>query len=106
DIIRDQPGVYALHVQGTSMVDALIGDGDVVIMKYQNTAENGDMVAVWLKEEKATTLKHFYLEDSGERGKAARIRLQPANPTMPAMYYDPDQVEIQGKVLVVIRHLA
>jgi len=98
DIVREQEGLYALKVQGDSMMDALVYDGDIVVMRHQKEANNGDMVAVWLKDEKATTLKRFYRENG-------KVRLQPANPTMQPMYYHPSQVEIQGKVMVVIRRL-
>jgi repressor LexA len=99
DIVKDEPGVYALRVSGDSMIDALINDGDIVIMKQQQEARNGDLVAVWLRDEQETTLKRFYLEDG-------RVRLQPANPTMEPIFARPENVEIQGKVIVVIRRLA
>ena len=91
--------MFALRVRGNSMVDALINDGDVVILKHQEEALNGDMVAAWLKDEHETTLKRFYLE-----GK--RVRLQPANPYMEPMYYPAENIEIRGKVVMVIRELA
>lgn len=93
-------GVYALQVRGTSMIDALINDGDVVLIRHQVTARNGDMVVAWLKDEKATTLKHFYWE----KGQA-RVRLQPANPLMEPIYVHPGNLEIQGKVIGVIRQM-
>ncbi len=95
-LTRGKREVYALRVKGTSMVDALINDGDIVLMEYTNTAENGELVAVWLKGEKEATLKRFYRE----RG---RIRLQPANIEMEPVYAKPENVEIQGKVIAVIR---
>jgi len=98
DMVDDDPDLYALEVRGNSMVDALIHDGDMVVMKHQREARNGDLVAVWLKNEKETTLKRFYLEKD-------RVRLQPANPTMEPIYVHPSNVEIQGKVVVVIRRL-
>jgi repressor LexA len=98
DIIQEQEGLFALKVKGNSMIDALINDGDIVIMKKQETAENGDMVAVWLKDEKETTLKRIYRERK-------RIRLQPMNPTMKPFFANPDNVEVQGKVMLVIRQL-
>ncbi len=98
DIIQEQEGLFALQVKGDSMIDALINDGDVVVMKKQQTANNGEMVAVWLKDEKETTLKRFYREQK-------RIRLQPMNPTMKPFYQEPENVEVQGKVLLVIRQL-
>ena len=90
--------LYALRVKGTSMIDALINDGDMVIMEPRETAENGQTVAVWLKAEQEATLKRFYMEDG-------RVRLQPANTTMQPIYTDPDNVEIKGRVVGVIRRM-
>ncbi|MCX6000012.1 MAG: transcriptional repressor LexA [Chloroflexi bacterium] len=90
---------YALRVKGTSMIDALIDDGDVVIMQATNNVENGDMAAVWLRKEQEVTLKKVYREPG-------RIRLQPANVQMLPMYHNPENVEIQGKVIGVIRGIA
>ncbi|MEE8413580.1 MAG: transcriptional repressor LexA [Dehalococcoidales bacterium] len=98
DLTRGRQGVYALKVKGTSMVDALINDGDIVLMQTVNTVENGEMAAVWLKAEKEVTLKKVYRD----RG---RIRLQPANSQMEPIYTEPDNVEIQGRVIGVIRQL-
>jgi len=80
------------------MIDAMVGDGDIVILKRQNVAKNGDMVAVWLPERGETTLKKYYLE-----GK--RVRLQPANPMMDPIYVNADQVSVQGRVLAILRTL-
>ena len=98
DLTRGKQRVYALKVKGTSMIDALINDGDIVLMQYVNTVENGEMAAVWLKAEKEVTLKKVY-RDQG------RIRLQPANSQMKPIYVEPENVEIQGKVIGVIRRL-
>ena len=98
DLTRGKGEVYALKVKGLSMVDALINDGDIVLMQHVNAVENGDMAAIWLKAEKEATLKRFYAE-------AGRIRLQPANNQMQPIYADPDNVEIQGRVIAVIRQL-
>jgi repressor LexA len=95
---NDPSQVFALTVKGHSMIDAMINEGDIVILKKQNVARNGEMVAVWLNERGETTLKHFY--DEGER-----VRLQPANPTMGPIYVDKDKVEVQGKVLAVLRRV-
>jgi repressor LexA len=97
-ILGDEPNLFALEVQGESMVDALINDGDIVIMRPQKQAKNGDMVAVWLHEQEETTLKKFYLENG-------QVRLQPANPYMDPIYLDPKKVEIQGKVVLVVRQM-
>jgi repressor LexA len=88
--------VFALRVKGLSMIDALINDGDIVVLKKQTHCNNGDTVAVWLKDEKETTLKKFYLEGN-------RVRLQPANATMEPIYASPDNVEVQGKLISVVR---
>jgi repressor LexA len=98
ELVPQEEGIYALKVQGTSMIDALINDGDVVVMRHTNTANNGDMVAAWLTEREETTLKRFFREGD-------RIRLQPENQTMAPIYVDADKVEIQGRVVTVIRQL-
>lgn len=98
DLVPSGNDIYALQVRGDSMIDALINDGDVVIMRYQETAKDGDMVAAWLVNEEETTLKRYYHE-----GK--RIRLQPENSLMDPIFVTPDNLQIQGKVLAVIRQL-
>lgn len=90
--------LYALRVRGMSMIDALINDGDLVILEAQETAENGQTVAAWLKAEQEATLKRFYLEDG-------RVRLQPANSTMQPIYTDPENLEIKGRLVAVIRQV-
>ena len=96
DLTRGREEVYALKVKGSSMVDALVNDGDFVLMEYVNRVENGEMAAIWLKAEKEVTLKKFYAE-------SGRIRLQPANSEMQPIYVKPDNVEVQGRVIAVIR---
>jgi repressor LexA len=98
DLTRNKERVYALRVKGNSMIDALIKDGDIVVMEYVTSAENGDMVAAWLKVEKEATLKKLFREDN-------RVRLEPANSQMQPIYTAPDNVEVQGKVISVIRQL-
>jgi len=98
DLTLGREGIYALKVKGWSMVDALISDGDIVLMQYVNVVENGEMAAIWLKAEKETTLKKFYAE-------SGRVRLQPANSQMQPIYAEPDNVEIQGRVIAVLRQL-
>ncbi len=91
--------LYALRVQGDSMIDAMVNDGDIVIMRRTNQARNGEMVAIWLNDRDETTLKYFYQENG-------HVRLQPANPSMkPIIINDPSIVEVQGKVVLVIRQL-
>ena len=98
EFTKYKEGIYALKVKGTSMIDALIVEGDLVLMQQAATADNGEMVAVWLRREEETTLKKFYLEDG-------KVRLQPANENMAPIYADPRNVAIQGKVVGVIRKL-
>ena len=91
--------LYALRVHGDSMIDAMVNDGDIVVMKKTNQARNGEMVAIWLNDRDETTLKYFFLENG-------HVRLQPANPTMkPIIINNPNIVEVQGKVVLVIRQL-
>ena len=99
DLILGRRDVYALKVKGTSMIDALISDGDIILLEHTDTVENGETAAVWLKAEKEATLKKVYQE----RG---RVRLQPANSTMKPIYTSPDNVEIQGRLIAVIRKVA
>ena len=96
---RASSDLFALEVQGDSMIDAMVFDGDIVIMKPAAEARNGEMVAVWLNDRDETTLKYFYQENG-------KVRLQPANPTMQPIYVDdPASVDIQGKVIMVIRQV-
>jgi len=98
DLTQGGEGVYALKVKGSSMVDALINDGDIILMQYVNVVENGEMAAIWLRAEREVTLKKVYTEPG-------RIRLQPANSQMKPIYTEPDNIEIQGRVIAIIRQL-
>jgi repressor LexA len=95
-------GLYALRVRGKSMIEDLIDDNDVVIVRPQEAVENGDTVVALLlngtSEAGEVTLKRFYRE----RG---RIRLQPANSTMEPIYVREEDVRIQGKVVAVLRQV-
>jgi repressor LexA len=93
---RGRPNAFALRVQGTSMIDALIDDGDIVILEPTQSCDDGEMVAVWLRDENETTLKKFFHEGD-------RIRLQPMNSTMEPIYTKADNVEVQGRVLSSFR---
>ena len=92
--------LFALEVQGDSMIDAMVNDGDIVIMKPTSEARNGEMVAIWISGENETTLKYFFRENG-------QVRLQPANPTMQPIYVkDPSTLESRGKVVMVIRQVS
>lgn len=96
ELLPSQVQVFALKVRGTSMIDALVDDGDFVVLEATSTADNGEMVAAWLNDRNETTLKRLYRD-------AGRIRLQPANRAMSPIYIDPDKVSVQGKVVAVLR---
>jgi repressor LexA len=98
ELLRGKEDVYALKVKGLSMIDALINDGDIVLLQHTNTVENGEMAAVWIKSEKTATLKKVY-------AGADQVRLQPANSQMKPIFVEPEDVEIQGRVVAVIRQL-
>jgi repressor LexA len=91
--------LFALEVKGNSMIDAMINDGDIVVMRPASDARNGEMVAVWLPRDNEATLKYFFKEKD-------RYRLQPANPTMKAIFVKKSEpLEIKGKVVMVIRKM-
>jgi repressor LexA len=95
-------GCYALQVKGKSMIEDLIDDGDLVIVRPQETAGNGDIVVALLLDtmapEGVATLKRLYRERD-------RVRLQPANASMEPIYVAPEALRIQGKVVAVVRQL-
>lgn len=96
-------GCYALQVKGKSMIEDLIDDGDLVVIRPQETANNGDIVVALLMSqgpstEGVATLKRLYREGS-------QVRLQPANSAMQPIYVDPEQLRVRGKVVAVHRYL-
>ncbi|MCE7983793.1 MAG: transcriptional repressor LexA [Caldilinea sp. CFX5] len=90
--------LFALKVRGDSMIDASVLDGDIVILRHQETAKDGDMVAAWVEGDEETTLKYLYRE-------GRQIRLQPANPTYQPIIRPAEKVRINGRVVSVIRML-
>jgi repressor LexA len=90
--------MFALRVRGTSMIDALIDDGDIVVLRPVTEVQDGDMVAAWLKVEQEATLKRIY-----RQGK--QVRLQPANSTLKPIVTAASNVEVHGKVVAVLRNL-
>lgn len=99
-LLRGQDATFALRVSGDSMIDALVNDGDIVILSAVPDAHNGDMVAARVMEDdgrEATTLKYFFRENG-------HVRLQHANPLLPPLpLYRPEQITIHGKVVLIIR---
>jgi repressor LexA len=99
DLVGDGENLFALRVRGRSMIDACVMDGDIVVLEATQSVVDGDMVAVWLKDEHEVTLKRIFREQG-------HIRLQPANRQMEPLYVAPENVTIQGRVVAVIRKLS
>jgi len=101
-LLRGQENVFALRVSGNSMIDALVNDGDMVVLSSTSDIRNGDMIAARVTEDdgrEAATLKYYYRENG-------HVRLQHANPHMaPLPLYRPEQVEVYGKVVLIIRQM-
>lgn len=114
--------VFALRVKGDSMIDALVDDGDTVICVREDSPSNvrsGEMVAAWLPEDNEATLKHFYFEepeavtqtdsdgfvqhDPDDVPAEAHVRLVPANPSYNPIVVPASNVELHGRVVLVIR---
>ena len=89
--------LFMLRVQGTSMIDAGIMDGDKIIVRRQPNAENGDIVVALVCEEESATVKRFYAKDG-------HIVLHPENDALSDMIYEPSQVSILGKVVGLMRN--
>ncbi len=94
--VRGKANLYALRVQGTSMIDALINDGDIVILEPRQTADPGEVVAVWIVDRGETTLKKYYPE-------GRKVRLQPMNATMAPIMEDASNIQVQGRLVATIR---
>jgi repressor LexA len=97
-LVGNEEGLYALEVKGNSMIDALINDGDIVVMRRTEEVKNGDLAAVFLTDRNESTLKRVFREKDGRR-----LRLKPENPTMKPFYVDARNATIQGRVMCVIR---
>jgi len=91
-----QEGTYALQVRGESMIDDHICNGDYVLVEKTDSVKNGEIVVALVNGTDAT-LKRYYKEPDG------RVRLQPANSTMEPIYVDPESLQIQGRLLAVMR---
>ena len=99
DIVPHARNLYALKVTGDSMLDALVSNGDMVIIQRQAQVKNGDLVAIQLLQQNQTTLKRYFCENG-------RIRLQPANPKLKPLIVKPETVRIEGKVMAIIRQVS
>lgn len=92
----DSSKLFALEVEGDSMLGEGIHDGDTIVMRKVHTAENGDLVAVRLDDENAFTLKKFFRTNG-------TVTLQPANPKMKPIKVSAEKVHIEGKIVISIR---
>jgi repressor LexA len=89
--------LFMLKVRGDSMIEAGILDGDYVVVRHQNEAEKGDVVVAGIPGGEATVKRY------SRRG--SKVVLTPANPTMTPMIFSPDEVDVYGKVVTVMRRL-
>jgi repressor LexA len=99
DLVPGSGELYTLQVKGDSMIDALVYDGDWVVIQHRTTAQPREMIVAWIKDREETTLKYYYPE-------GAQVRLEPANPAYKPIYVPAEQLEIQGKVVAIVRQLA
>jgi repressor LexA len=95
-LTRDNPDVFAVRVKGESMIDALVADGDLVLMEPVSEPREGDMVAALLTDRDEFTLKHFHMENGV-------VTLHPANKAMEPIKVPAENVTVQGRVVGVVR---
>ncbi|WP_374031335.1 transcriptional repressor LexA [Bdellovibrio bacteriovorus] len=101
-MVRNPSKSFALKVQGDSMIEDGIFDEDIILIQKQNSANNGDIIVATVDNE--ATVKRFYLRPRPETGDADKmVELRPSNSTMKSMWYTPDEVEIRGIVVGLIR---
>jgi repressor LexA len=98
DLVPNNQNLYAFKVQNGSMLEALVNEGDIVIVQPQAEAQNGEMIAACLVEQNHTTFRRYYRENG-------HVRLQADNPGMEPLIVKPEAVEVQGKVVAVIRQV-
>jgi repressor LexA len=97
-VVKTRGPLFALRVKGDSMIDASVLNGDVVVLRQQETANDGEMVAAWIEGDEETTLKYLYRE-------GRNVRLQPANPAYAPIIRPANKVRINGRVVYIIRSL-
>jgi len=97
DMVRNPSKSYALKVSGSSMIEDGIFDGDLILVQKQSSASNGEIIVASIDNE--STVKRFFAPKGAEK----KVELRPANSTMKSMWYEPDQVDIQGVVVGLIR---
>lgn len=97
-VIKARGTLFALRVKGDSMIDASVLNGDIVVLRQQETANDGDMVAAWIEGDEETTLKYLHRE-------GRNVRLQPANPAYAPIIRPANKVRINGRVVYIVRSL-
>jgi len=98
-LTKGKENIFGVKVKGDSMIDALVADGDLVLLEpISNRPNDGDMVAALIKDKNEVTLKHFFI-------KNGTVTLQPANSSMKPIQVDAENVQVQGKVVGVIRSI-
>lgn len=96
-LTRGNPEAFAVRVKGESMIDALVADGDLVVLEPAADARNGDMVAAEINGDEVT-LKHFFIQNG-------TVTLQPANAQVDPIVVSADKVQVKGKVVGVVRSM-
>ena len=89
--------LFMLRVEGTSMIDAGIMNGDKIIVRRQPTAENGEIVVALVNDDTAATVKRFYIRNG-------KIVLHPENEALSDMIFNPGEISILGKVVGLMRN--
>lgn len=96
ELFEDEKDTFLLRARGQAMRDAMLDDGDLVVVKRAETFRDGDMVAVYLRPSKRTTLRRIYRENG-------RLRVQSDNPDTQVQHYKSSDLEIRGTVLAILR---
>jgi repressor LexA len=96
ELFQEETDTFLLRARGQSMRDAVLDDGDLVVVKRTDKFQDGDLLAVYLRNQRRTTLRHIYRENG-------RLRVQSVNPDSQPQYYKPAELEIRGTVLAILR---
>lgn len=101
-LIRSARDLFALKVEGDSMIDEGIFDGDTLVVQSQKTAKDGDLVVASIDQE--ATVKRFFQKTKSQEPEMGKIiELRPANKRLSSMWYHPSQIEIKGLVKALLR---
>ncbi len=96
ELFQEEQDTFLLRARGQSMRDAVLDDGDLVVVKRTENFRDGDLLAVYLRNQRRTTLRHIYRENG-------RLRVQSVNPDAQPQYYRKSEIEIRGTVLAILR---